>query len=192
MADRVNLISRAAWPVGLVLGFLSAGLGGCAPTDNPAVSPSPAEPQDAPRIEPIYVPEDFFACLAEVSQIQYVPDPPGEDSWQTPEQTVRRGRGDCEDVMLLFQDRMRRKGYAVDLVFGLQHAGAKHGHVWCEMDWQGRRLIIEPRTNALYHRDKLPALFYIPVHDLPIVAEKVTAYHARTGRWVSSDYTPRP
>ena len=133
----------------------------------------------------------MIACLIDVGQIQYLADAKGTDIWQTPKETARLGKGDCEDISIYFQDLLRRKGIEVDVVFGLKTRYHKHGHCWCEYQQDGETYIIEPRTNAFYRRSRLPDFLYIRVDDVDVVEEKVRAYHDRTGVWVSKAYRER-
>jgi transglutaminase-like putative cysteine protease len=138
--------------------------------------------------EPICLPDGIIACLVEVAQIQYVADTKGHDVWQTPAETARLGQGDCEDLAIFFQDLMRRKGYDVDVVFGLEHRWADHGHCWCEMAVDGERYVVEPGYAMFLPRKKLPKVMYMVAEDIDVVAEKVRAYHERTGVCVSEGY----
>jgi hypothetical protein len=154
---------------------------GCVPD-----SSSPARRSDC---EPgVYLPQELFDAFTQAGRIEYIPDPPDTDTWQTPAETRRRGAGDCEDICIYLQHLLAEEGMAAEVVFGLRDATATNGHAWLEADIQGRRWIIEPRSIAMFDRDKLPEFMYIAVDDLDVVAEKVRAYHARTGIYVNSRY----
>lgn len=181
---RTGLFNQVA---GMLLAVASAGLLPGCPTEKPQAG-GESSPTTRRATEPICLPDEIIACLVEVSQIQYVPDQKGRDSWQTPSETARLGQGDCEDLAIYFQDLMRRKGYAVDVVFGLEHRWADHGHCWCEMDLDDGRYVIEPRYAMFLPRKDLPKVMYIVAEDIDVVADKVRAYHRRTGVCVSEGY----
>ena len=136
----------------------------------------------------VYVSDEFLDCVMAVQEIEYVGDRMGADAWQTPAETVRRGKGDCEDVAIYFQHLLRAKGIHAELVFGLLNIQAKVGHVWCEADLDGVRYIIEPGRNAYFRKASLPSFLYVRADEIESVAEKVRAYHEKTGVWVSSSY----
>jgi transglutaminase-like putative cysteine protease len=164
--------------------FLQAG---CAMEEKPA--PQNAVSETPPEM--VIVPDAMVACLIDAGKIQYVPDAKGTDAWQTPEETASLGKGDCEDICIYLQDLLHCKGIEVDVVFGLKTRYHKHGHCWCEYQQDGETYVIEPRTNAFYRRSRLPDFLYVRVDDVDVVAEKVRAYHGRTGVWVSRAYRER-
>ena len=63
------------------------------------------------------------SCLNPSPTPSYFPDSPFQDYWQTPQETLARGKGDCEDLAILYwynhQDQWLTYGTA-DLI----------GHVW--------------------------------------------------------------
>lgn len=146
------------------------------------------EPADRSPAEPVYVPDDIVAALIEAGRITYRPDAPGRDEWQRPAETRRRGTGDCEDICLLLQDTLARDDIHVELVFGLKTSASTNGHCWCEYTQDGQTYIIEPRSNALYRRSRLPDVLYIPAEKIDVVADKIAAYHERSGVWVNTAY----
>jgi transglutaminase-like putative cysteine protease len=155
------------------------------------VKPAPKHAVSETPPEMVIVPDAMVACLIDVGQIKYVPDAKGTDVWQTPEQTASLGQGDCEDICIYLQHLLRRKGIEVDVVFGLKTRYHKHGHCWCEYEQNGETYVIEPRTNAFYHRSRLPSFLYVRADDVDVVEKKVRAYHDRTGVWVSKAYRKR-
>lgn len=149
-------------------------------------APSPTRQADC---EPgVYLRQELFDAFTQAGRIKYIPDPPGTDTWQTPAETRQRGAGDCEDICIYLQHLLAEGGMASEVVFGLRDATATNGHAWLEADIQGRRWIIEPRSIAMFDRAKLPDFMYVVVHEMDVVAEKVQAYHARTGVYVNSRY----
>ena len=64
----------------------------------------------------------------------------GSDSWNLPEETLRRGAGDCEDTSLLLAQLLLDRGYEVRVVLGKQ---AGQGHAWCVLRLDGQSYLLE-------------------------------------------------
>lgn len=73
-------------------------------------------------------------------KIRPVPDSRRKDYWQTPQETLKRGAGDCEDIAVLFQSIANWMGIDMNVVVGQwireTRAGVfeKEGHAWVEHD----------------------------------------------------------
>jgi len=160
-------------------------LGGCA--HRPADRGAAAAPK-TPEGRYVYLPDDVIASLVEAAKIRYVLDPRGRDYWQSPEETRNKGRGDCEDIAIYFQHLMKKRGFDGEVVFGLKNSAARTGHAWYECDLLGERYVIEPASDLLHRRSRLPASLYVAANDVDGVREKVRAYHKRTGIYVNSAY----
>ncbi len=166
----------------IVLLVFLCGTGGCLPAENlQTVDPSP-HPQ------PVIVSNDMIACLIDAAGIQYVPDPPGTDYWQSPQETQEKNQGDCEDISIYLQDRLRREGIHVEVVFGLKTSLAKNGHGWCEYEQDGELYIIEPGSGGFLKRKSLPSFLYIRAEGIDVVTKKIEDYYKRTGICVNSSY----
>lgn len=69
------------------------------------------------------------------TRIEYVQDPKGENYWQTPEETIQRGEGDCEDYALLAQRILQSQGKNAHVVSNFQdHASC----VWIRKRANGK------------------------------------------------------
>lgn len=96
--------------------------------------------------------------------IQYVPEPRGEDYWQPPEITEMLGTGDCEDKAILFWYKLRHvyKAKQVYLVGGevndLFHRG---GHAWVEVGSGSSAIILDPTTHFMMARYMLNEHAYV-------------------------------
>lgn len=78
---------------------------------------------------------DVWAAWEEahiLSSVVYTPDE-GPDSWALPEETRKRGRGDCEDMALLFLDDLYWtwgvEGKMVVMSYPSQAPGVRHAEV---------------------------------------------------------------
>ena len=166
----------------LALVILLCGVGGCLPPENLQTE------NPSPQLQPVIVPNDMIACLIDASGIKYVPDPPGTDYWQSPQETQEKNQGDCEDLCIYLQDRLRRKGIHVEVVFGMKTALAKNGHGWCEYEQDGELYIIEPGSGGFLKRKSLPSFLYIRAEGIDVVTKKIEDYYKRTGICVNSSY----
>ncbi len=69
--------------------------------------------------------------------IKYKAEPPGQDTWQTPAETLRLGHGDCEDFAILKYALLSQAGVPVRLVvgeikkLGMGELNGNRPHAWC-------------------------------------------------------------
>ena len=113
--------------------------------------------------------------------VEYTRDGEG-DHWQTPEETVRRGKGDCEDLALYLHRLLRRQGMDSMVVFGIQDVtSAKTGHAWVECRMYGEVYVLDPTCRLLARRRALPYYRYYAVLRQPELTEKLQEYLTRTG-----------
>lgn len=66
------------------------------------------------------------ACAIVEKFIRYRSD--RRDEWQTPEETLRRRAGDCEDFAILIQDVCERMGYPTDVYLFFEEMNRLGGH----------------------------------------------------------------
>jgi len=80
--------------------------------------------------------------------IEYTPEPPRVDTWQTPFETMQSRTGDCEDAILLFHDLLPHRYNDGEIVWGVvvdYQKNIKFAHVWFELyDKEGNAYIVEP------------------------------------------------
>lgn len=70
----------------------------------------------------------------------------GTDSWTMPDETLRRGVGDCEDTSLALAQMLLERGYEVRVVLG-KHKG--QGHAWCVLRWEGASYLLETTASRI-------------------------------------------
>jgi len=82
--------------------------------------------------------------------VKYVQEPPQNDFWQTPLETLHRCAGDCEDAILLFNNNLPRQYSNGKILWGVMedlNKGIEFAHVWFELiDRKGHLYIVEPFT----------------------------------------------
>lgn len=95
---------------------------------------------DEQKGDPAFTEEDYLNLLARTlttpeklhayvkTRLQYVQEERGQDHWQSPEETVRKGGGDCEDFAFLGQEILRRQGKIAHVISPPGHAVC----VWME------------------------------------------------------------
>lgn len=80
--------------------------------------------------------------------IEYIPEPPRVDYWQTPYETIHSRKGDCEDAILLFHDLLPSKYDNGEIIWGIVSdlkSRLNYAHVWFQLyDIRGNPYIIEP------------------------------------------------
>jgi hypothetical protein len=81
--------------------------------ENFAYEPLPLDLTVWKNDEPCW--RNVFAVYAYVyCTIQYTSEPEGEDHWQTAQETMDSGMGDCEDIAILFYSTLFRYGFPED------------------------------------------------------------------------------
>lgn len=80
--------------------------------------------------------------------IEYIPEPPRVDLWQTPSETMLNHGGDCEDAILLFHELLPPHYNSGDVIWGFVHDlknQTTYPHVWFQLyDRNGNLYIVEP------------------------------------------------
>lgn len=157
-----NMTHRSKlWPILLLLVCLS----GCAsfPRDPAEITLADAWPT---------------ACA-----IEYKSEPPADDHWQAPEETLLLGTGDCEDKAILLWYVIRHVHAATDarVVVGQINILFDRGaHAWVEVGTGVTTLIMDPTSEQVYFRYMLNGLTYVPIAP-DIFKPKAMAFMKATG-----------
>ncbi len=120
--------------------------------------------QPTSPIESIVSIEELFM---RAKSIRYVPDPPGEDYWQTPQETQARWAGDCEDKAIWLFAELKKNGYHdLRLVIGRYRSVDKKFHVWLtRIDDENNVLILDPTTQKkIWKASDFEKGFYQPLY----------------------------
>lgn len=79
--------------------------------------------------------------------IEYTPEPPKTDFWQTPTETTRLKRGDCEDAVFHFFSKLPPNQKDAEIVWGWvidKQNGVGRAHVWYQLtDKKGQKYVVE-------------------------------------------------
>lgn len=79
--------------------------------------------------------------------IKYTPEQPKMDIWQTPLETARLKKGDCEDAVFLFFSQLLPKQTNAEIVWGWitnKQNGIGWAHVWYQLtDKKGQKYVVE-------------------------------------------------
>ena len=122
------------------------------------------------------------SAMQQAARIRYVDDV-GGDYWQSPDETIARGAGDCEDQAFYLHHLLGLKGLQAEVVFGIENL--KHvesGHVWVEYPADGEIYVLDPTRRMMRLRSKLPRHQYYPTLDQKLIQRKLEAYLKRSGR----------
>ena len=125
------------------------GLGEFGPRLLDSLRPWTAPPPSTPTLESL-------ASLVS-ARVPHTPDGPGDDYWQTPEETISRGTGDCEDrgilLLALAGERLGREDGVLELV---SYAGLPPGSLHAEPVFSGRAFLppdgADPTTRRVWAR----------------------------------------
>jgi hypothetical protein len=103
------------------------------------------------------------------NEIEYVAD--DGDYWQYPNETLERGKGDCEDFAILFmKTAYDRYGITTTLVLTVSSSGSGHASVMYEDH------IYDPTWGKSFHKSHLKVIKYeiltvLPLTLIPLMVE---------------------
>ena len=89
------------------------------------------------------------SAMQQAATIAYVDDE-GEDYWQSPDETVARGAGDCEDQAIYLHHLLGLKGLRSEVVFGIENLKqrmypdrSKRDVGVFDIDWDNQMLVLK-------------------------------------------------
>ena len=143
LAAATLLVALTAGPLQASLDALGGFLIPATPFDQKISSAGALFCNFTPPQGPLLSEEELFF---QARSIRYIPDPPGQDYWQTPQETETRWAGDCEDKAIWLYAHLKQNGHAnVRLVVGRYRTLDKNYHVWVSMsDGQDGVFILDP------------------------------------------------
>lgn len=106
--------------------------------------------------------QDSDYWLKEVSKLNYTREQEFQSDWQTPEETIDRGGGDCEDLAILLQYYLENSGHKSNLVVGKYMSNSDEYHAWVESEgW-----ILDPSLGIRIPSNSRRS-FYQPIIEIP-------------------------
>jgi hypothetical protein len=100
----------------------------------------------------------WFRSRFQSGALAYIPDPEGPlDFWCSPETTLYRGGGDCDDLAVLAASILIAAGFAGKLVVGAYHG---EGHAWVEGRDERGAFLFEATSGDIF-RGRAPRA-YVP------------------------------
>jgi hypothetical protein len=93
----------------------------------------------------LYDPDEL---LNERTNFEYDPYDSCFFYWQNPDETFRRGKGNCSDKSIYFQDELKKEGIETQLIYGKYSPKDYWKHMWLEGKLDGKDCIIECSGNG--------------------------------------------
>ncbi len=102
--------------------------------------------------------------LETASRFQYKADTVGADYWQTPYETEKLSRGDCEDKAIWLYSELIKEGFDnIRLVVGEYKRSEASTHVWVNWYHDGSAYILDPTINdGIWKAKAYPKEYYKP------------------------------
>jgi transglutaminase-like putative cysteine protease len=119
--------------------------------------------------------------MLQASTIKYADDEAG-DFWQSPQETIARGTGDCEDQAIYLHHLLAEKGIRSEVTFGIEDlTRMTSGHAWVEYPIDGDAWVLDPTRRMMRLRSNLGKHQYYTALDQKRVRHKLQVYMTRTG-----------
>ena len=109
-----------------------------------------------------------------VRKITNEAEPPGVDHWKLPSETLRDGKGDCEDKAFLLQQMLLEKGVKTgSVVFGWYQLNEEEGynHVWLEIKLDDKLYVVDPANDVFQQAKEVADTF--TYRDLDMIQERI-------------------
>ena len=131
-------------------------------------------------------------AFKKVQKIENEAEPPGVDQWKLPKETMKDGKGDCEDKSFLLQKILIDSGIdSASVVFGyyLADDGA-YKHVWVEMEIDGEKHVLDAANDVFAPAKKVEDRF--AHRDLSMIEDRLfnRALKAYREKLVKADEIP--
>ncbi len=98
-----------------------------------------------------------------VHNMDYIPEM--VEYFQTPNETLERNGGDCEDKAILLQDLLEQRGIDTRLVFGKATPTSIDFHAWLQYEKDGNIIILDPAAGFCGRKRVLSPLHYLELTD---------------------------
>ncbi len=118
-----------------------------------------------------------ISCFEQAADVTYIEDK--RDYWQSPDETLGSGKGDCEDKAICLQYLLAGFGIESEVVFGVEEfEGSEKMHAWVEADFCGEPYVLDATNGFICRRRNMPENTYVPLK----------SYISRTGRDCVNSY----
>lgn len=99
-------------------------------------------------------------------QFKYQRDPKGTDYWQLPEETERRGKGDCEDKAIWLYTKLLSEGFHnIRLIIGKRREDSRMLHAWVAWYQKEKVYILDPTFQSqIWEIQQYPKGYYKPYY----------------------------
>ena len=115
----------------------------------------------------------YLDCFNKVSKIKYEKDEfhdIGGDYWQKPIETLKRKKGDCEDMSFLLHYLLKEKELNSKVVFGMGNVYNFENHMWVEHNTGKQVLILDSSNKKIFKKSEIekqnPRYLYIENNEL--------------------------
>jgi len=141
---------------------------------------SSAQNTFSPEYKKSYYEREINSISKEIDAIKYTPD--FGDYWQTPEETIAKGTGDCEDKATLDYKQLKEKGLDVNMVWGKMKKEDKKDHIWLEYEIGRDSYIIETSVKTkIIPRSTINKDSYVYSAKSKYSSDKIKEFGKRSG-----------
>ena len=95
----------------------------------------------------VTIPTEYESPFRKATNVRKVEEIGDNDYWQTPRETRIVNQGDCEDIALLLEDELKRKGIESTVCFGRIHKNDMYQHMWVEVNKNGTNYVLDAAMN---------------------------------------------
>lgn len=115
-------------------------------------------------------------CFNIAASVPYKYEVCGDDTWQSPCETVSKNTGDCEDKAIYLQYLLKMKGIDSQVCFGKVEAEDEVYHAWIECINIHEVYVLDPTNMVFINRYYLKTVTYVKYDDLSYVIDKIHKY----------------
>jgi len=125
----------------------------------------------------------FIDHFNEACGLNYILEEGDNNYWKTPEETLRDGGGDCEDMSLYLMDLIRDERPSARIILGyLDLRDKTTAHAWIELKIEGDVYVVDPTMKRVIKREKLSHYDYAGMlNNNTIRVNKIRDYKKRVG-----------
>lgn len=139
--------------------------------------------------------EKLRECFNIAARIPYKYETCGDDYWQTPDETINRNTGDCEDKAIYLQYLLRKEGMESEVCFGKTRISDSWYHSWVEyryidnIDDTDNTFVIDPTNMVFVNRKYIKTGLYNKADYLPYAIDRICKYQLVNDTVINLHYT---